>query len=55
MLCDAARVVNIIVRTATMLRRSADILELWQAALVPELHREAYNRLFAFVQDGRNS
>jgi hypothetical protein len=55
MLCDAAGVVNIVVRTATMLRPTVDILQLWQAALVPELHREAYNRLFAFVQDGCDS
>ena len=54
MLGDTARVVNIVVRAATVLRRTASILQLRKAPLIPQLHREADDRLCAFVQDRRD-
>jgi hypothetical protein len=46
----AASVVDIVVRAAAMLG-GAVIFELRQAALVPELHREADDGLGAVVED----
>lgn len=50
MLGDAARVVDIVNRTAAMLRGFSG-LELREAALVPELHGEADDGLAALVHD----
>src|ERR1700722_390924 len=47
---DAARVVHIVVRATAMLR-GAVILQLRQAALIPELHSEADDGLRAVVED----
>ena len=49
----AASVVDIVVRAAAMLS-GAVIFELGQAALVPELHRQANDGLGAVVEDGGN-
>ena len=50
MLGDAARIVHIVMRAAAMLRRSI-VLELRQATLIPQLHREADDGLRAVVQN----
>src|SRR5690348_966714 len=52
--CDAARVVNIVERAAAM-RRRASGRELGQAALIPELHGQADDRLTGRVQESSNS
>ena len=52
---DAARVVDVVDGAAAMLPGGLGVklvLKLRQAALVPELHGEAYDRLAAVVQDG---
>ena len=51
MLGDAAGVVHVVVRAASMLG-GAVILQLRQAALIPELHGEADDGLRAVVEDG---
>ena len=48
---DAAGVVHVVVRAAAM-PGGAVILQLRQAALIPELHGEADNGLRAVVEDG---
>jgi hypothetical protein len=56
MLRDTARVINIIERTAAMRRRAFGRGKFRQAALIPELHREADDRFGGFVKqrgDGR--
>ena len=53
MLGDAARVVDVVDRAAAMLRGAARFF-LRQAALIPELHREADDRLAAIVKHRRD-
>jgi hypothetical protein len=53
MLGDASCVVDIVDRTAAMLSWRA-VSYLWQASLVPELHREAHHRLAARMQECSN-
>jgi hypothetical protein len=49
---DTPRVVDIIVRAATVLRWTTGILKLRKATLIPQLHREANDCLCPFMQDG---
>src|SRR5487761_114976 len=52
---DAARVVNVVERAAAMRRGPFGRGKLREAALVPELHRQANDRLGSFVEERGDS